>query len=183
MDKHVSKICSIAYYHLHNIRCRSMFLTKSTICSIIHALITNRIDYCNSLLANAPAYLITKLQRVQNSAARLILNLQKFDHVTPAFLELHWLPVRFRIKFKFLLLIYKAIHGYAPSYLTHNLTIINSTIYCLMSNHTNHLSVPKCKCPSLLWNSLPSSIRQITPLSRYKSGLKTYLYAAFLSEV
>ena len=164
-----------AYYHLHSIQRISIFLTESTICSIIHALITNRIDYCNSLLANAPAYLITYLQRVQNSAARIILNLQKFDHVTPALL----------------LLIYKAAHGYAPPCLTYNLTITNSTRYCLRSNHTNHLSVPKFKCPSfakssfavmgpLLWNSLPSSIRQNTPLSQYKSGLKTYLYAAFL---
>ena len=54
---------------------------------------------------------LEKLQRVQNTAARLICNISKFDHITPTLVKLHWLPVRYHIIFKILLITFKVIHG------------------------------------------------------------------------
>ena len=59
-------------------------------------------------------YVLKKLQSVQNAAARLITYSLKYDHITPILSDLHWLPVNERIKFKILLLTFKALHQQAP---------------------------------------------------------------------
>ncbi|KAK3555551.1 hypothetical protein QTP86_021777, partial [Hemibagrus guttatus] len=76
-----------------------------------------RLDYCNSLLAGLPLNAIHPLQMIQNAAAPLVFNLPKFSHTTPLLHSLHWLPVAARIRFKTLMLAYKAKNGPAQSYL------------------------------------------------------------------
>src|SRR6218665_2667512 len=50
-----------------------------------------------------------------NSAARLLCNRRKYDHITPLLRDvLHWLPVPLRVEFKICLLVYKSLHGAAP---------------------------------------------------------------------
>ena len=85
---------------------------------LVHAFITSKLDNCNSLLYGLPQFLIDHLQAVQNCAARLITRSRKHDHITPILRQLHWLPVHSRIKYKILLLTFKALHGLAPSYIT-----------------------------------------------------------------
>ena len=63
-------------------------------------------------------YLVDRLQHVQNSAARVVTFTRKFDHITPVLIDLHWLPVSYRVIFKLLLLTYKALNGLAPCYLS-----------------------------------------------------------------
>ena len=87
---------------------------------LIHAFVSSRVDYCKSLLYGLPAYQLTKLQRVQNAATKLIFQESKYCHVRPLPYNLHWLPVKFRIDFTILLLTYKAINGFAPFYLQKN---------------------------------------------------------------
>ncbi|CAH3043696.1 unnamed protein product, partial [Porites lobata] len=77
-----------------------------------------RADYCNSLLYDLLEYQLDKLQRVQNMCARLICNESKYCHITPLLVDLHWLPVKFRIEFKILLIVFKIFKGLAPSYLS-----------------------------------------------------------------
>ena len=74
-------------------------------------------------LCGVSDYLVAKLQKIQNFAARIITGVTKYQHVTPALKELHWLPVRQRIKYKVLTLTYQMIHGLAPSYLCEMLTM------------------------------------------------------------
>ena len=61
---------------------------------------------------------LAKLQVLQNTVARVVSLTRKYDHITPVLESLHWLPVKFRIVFKVLLLVYKALNGMAPSYLS-----------------------------------------------------------------
>jgi len=68
--------------------------------NLVHAFISCRLDYCNSLLVGAADCVIQKLQGVQNAAARLITGTWKFDHITPILHDLHWLPVHLQIKYK-----------------------------------------------------------------------------------
>ena len=67
--------------------------------------------------------MISSLQSVQNTAACIVTLTKKFDHITPVLIQPHWLPVHFQIFFKVLLLVYKALTGMAPLYITELLTL------------------------------------------------------------
>ena len=110
MAMHVTKTCSAAFFHIHNIRQIGKFLSHEATETFIHAFVTSKVDYCNNLLYGLPAYHIAKLQRVQNAAARLIFKESRFCHITSLLRQLHWLPVHYRIIFKILLIAFKAIH-------------------------------------------------------------------------
>ena len=92
MSTHVTKICNAPFYDLHNIRRIKKYLSRDSLLTLIHAFITSRLDYCNGLLYGLPNSQIVKLQRVQNAAARLVLSLRKYSHISPALYQLHWLP-------------------------------------------------------------------------------------------
>ena len=73
---------------------------------------------CNSLLHGIPKYLVCTLQRVQNTAARIVTSKRKYDSINPIMFKLHWLPLHSRIIFKLLLIVYEALNGKAPSYIS-----------------------------------------------------------------
>jgi len=82
MHEHVTLECRAVYYHLKNIHCLKAFLTQEALVTVVHAFVTSRIDYCNSLLYGISDYNINRLQRIQNSAARLVTNTRKYDSVS-----------------------------------------------------------------------------------------------------
>ena len=110
MTDHVTAVCAACNYHLYRLSSIRHYLTTEAAKSAVNALVTSRLDYCNSLLHNIPLSQTARLQRVQNNAARLITRTSKHK-------ELHWLPVESRIAFKMLVMTYKCINGLAPSYL------------------------------------------------------------------
>ena len=83
MNSHVNNTCSNAFYYLYNIRRIRKYLSRRSTETLIHAFVSSRVDYCNSLLYGLPAYQLNKLQRVQNAAARLIFLESKYCHVRP----------------------------------------------------------------------------------------------------
>ena len=117
MSTHIMNVCKVCFFHLHNIRHIKKFLSKDSLLILIHAFITSKLDYCNSLLYGLPKKQISKLQRIQNAAARVVVDIRKHSHITPVLRQLHWLPVKARIHFNVLLLTFKAIHRLAPSYI------------------------------------------------------------------
>ena len=123
MEKHITKTCNAAFYHIYNIRQIRKYLIKESTERMVHAFMTSKLDYFNSLMYGLPNSQIQKLQRVQNAAAKMISGARKYDHVTPLLRELHWLPVKERIEFKVLLLTFKALNDMAPEYLKDMLNI------------------------------------------------------------
>ena len=117
MKTAINKTCQSGLYHLHNMGRMKRFLTFEDRKLIVQAIVMSRIDYCNSLLYGVAATNLSKLQRVQNAAVRLVCSLPRHEHVTSSFIRLHWLPIKFRINFKIAMLCFKCIHGHAPSYL------------------------------------------------------------------
>ncbi len=116
-------------------------LTVSDAEKLVHAFVTSRLDYCNALLGGCPASSINKLQIVQNTAARVLTRSRKYDHITSILQSLHWLPMKFRISYKILLLAYKALNDLAPAYLT-NLLSRYSPTRSLRSQNSGFLVVP-----------------------------------------
>ena len=84
---------------------------------LVHALVTSKLDYCNSLLYGLLKYAIKQLQRVQNAAACVVTVSPKFCHITPVLANPHWLPLELRIEFKILTVTFKTLHGLAPTYI------------------------------------------------------------------
>ena len=157
---------------------------------IVLTCFTKNNDCCNGLLFGLPESQTMKLQRIQNACARLVCNSSKFCHITPLLKTLHWLPVRQRIVFKILLIVFKALNGQAPSYILELLTLkSNSHSHNLRSsNDTLLLKMPTCKTKVTLgdrafscaapkiWNNLPLSIRKSQSVTSFKTKLKTHLF-------
>ena len=122
LEQHVQNVCKTAFYHIRNIAKIRNCLTQKDNEALVHAFISSKLDNYNSLLSELPQYQIDKLQRVQNAAARLVTRTRKFDSITPVLKQLHWLPVKQRISYKILLLIFKALYGIAPRYISDLLT-------------------------------------------------------------
>ena len=143
MMQHINNVCKSSYFHLRNIqRIRPYLTIPATEATLVHASITSHLDYCNSPLHGTTKSDISKLQCVQNSAARLITGGRKYDYVTPMLKHLHWLPVHLRIQFKVLLLVYKTLHGMAPDYLSNMLSPARS-VCNLRSSNQCLLAVPR----------------------------------------
>ena len=145
MSKHVTSMCKLAFYHLHNIRRIKNYPFKGESSDPSTCICHKRLDYCNSLLYGVPRDQISKLQRVQNAAARLVMGIGKYSHITPALYDLHWLPIHARIHFKILLLAFKVIHGQAPAYLSSLVSVKSKSYYSLRSNSSTLLDPPKGK--------------------------------------
>ena len=108
----------VSFFHLRNIFKIRKFLSHNTCETLIHAFVTARIDYCNSLLYGQPKCILRRVQRVLNSAARLIHLTSRHEHITPLLIQLHWLPIEHRTTFKIAVIIFKVLHGAAPNYIT-----------------------------------------------------------------
>jgi hypothetical protein len=154
----------------------------------VSAFVLSRLDYCNALLAELPATTLAPLQRVQNAAARLVLNLRPFDHIKPAFIELHWLPVRQRIVYKLCLFVHKVMTDQAPIYLSeliHPIADIASRS-SLRSAATADIDIPRTRlhfgdrafsvAGAKHWNDLPEDLRSITDTAIFKKQLKAHLF-------
>ena len=106
--EHVTAICKTGFLYLRNkAKLRDNLSQKDTEI-FVYAFISSKWNSCNSLLYGLPQSLIDRLQAVQNCAARLVTRSRKHDHITPILKQLRWLPVYSRIKYKILLLTFKA---------------------------------------------------------------------------
>ena len=190
MEHHVKQLCKSLFFELRKISHMRAFLNEASLQKLVTSFVLSRMDYCNSLLINLPNDTITKLQRIQNHAARLVLKKAKRDHVTPLFRKLHWLPLQARIDYKICVLCFKCINKTAPSYLSDLLEqYVPSRL--LRSGSQNLLKIPprankKCTekafkhCAPYIWNSLPSDIREAKSESQFKNDLKTHLFKSHL---
>ena len=136
-----------------------------------------------------------ELQRVQNTAARLVFNLSKYDRIYNSCtrVTLHWLPVKYRIEFKTLLIVFKGFHGKAPTYILEMITPSKSKRYSIRANEERVLKVPEFKHDTfgkrafavygpLPWNCLPKEIRLCDEIEAFKRNIKTNLFVKFVNE-
>lgn len=187
LDKQIGAVVKSCFYHLRLKAKVKPFLTDKNLETVMHAFISSCLDYCNSLYIGASQSCISRLQLVQNAAARLLKGKRKSEHITPVLISLHWLPVKYRIDFKVLLFVYKSLRNQAPQYLS-ELLHRPSQSRALRSGHSDLLFVPRTRLKNRgdrafavigpkLWNSLPAHIKAAQTLSIFKSALKTYFFS------
>ncbi len=142
LDKQINTIISTSFYHIRRLAKDKPFLNRKSFETAIHAFISTRLDYCNSLYVGLPLSSISRLQIVQNAAAHLFTGSRKRDHITPILCTLHWLPVRYRIDYK--IFVYKALNNLAPRYLSDLLTTYNPA-RSLRSQDGHLLRIPRSR--------------------------------------
>ena len=145
MSANTSEIVRCCYFHIHHIGQINKFLPRQTRERVVNALVTSRLDYCNSLLYGTVDKNFARPQRLQNTAARLIMRVPKYSNITPVLKELHWLPVRERVCFKIMLLVHRAVNCRGPVYLR-DLICIYTPTRALRSEGTKQLKRPKTNC-------------------------------------
>ena len=187
MKKHISKVCQATFFELKRISSIRRYLTDEATKTLVTSCILSRLDYCNSLLTGCPLSALQPLQKVQNSAARLIFKTPHKHPCTPLFKDLHWLPVSERINYKVACMCYNSVTGSAPTYLTDLLHIYTPSRSLRSSSDTRKLKLQvykrkshgyrsfSCFAPQL-WNSLPYHIRHSPSVDTFKKSLKTHLF-------
>ena len=188
METHINKVCSSAFYYLHNLRRIRKYLSQDCLVTLIHAFVTGQLDYYNSLMYGLMQCQISKLQRIRNAATRIALDLSKFCHIIPALQQLHWLPVVKRIQFKILLLTFKVFTVSLHATSVNFISVKPKSTYGLCSNNSTLLLPPSQKMlPTLgahsfaaaapaLWIKLPADIRNVASLNSFKKSIKTFLF-------
>jgi hypothetical protein len=187
MCAQVANITKAANFQLVNIgRARKMLTTEATQLAV-HTLVTSRLDYCNSLLVGVSDTLLKRLENIQRTAARIITKKRKYDSITPELISLHWLPIRERIAFKILVLVFKSLHQQTPKYISAMLQVkpvrrqLRST--SSSSPHFTELRTQttfgdrafSCIAPHL-WNQLPELIKSAKSVEIFKKLLKHHLF-------
>jgi hypothetical protein len=186
MAAQINNVCRSAYSQLYNIGKIRPYITKKSTITLVHALVTSKLDTCNSVLYGCTDTLLHKLQMVQHNAARLIYRKRK-GHITPLLIELHWLPVEARIDYKICLLVFKCQNKSAPSYLQDLVTSYEPRRENLRSATSHRMDPPIVKqkragersfmyAAAKVWNKLPLHVKTSPTIETFKTSLKTYRY-------
>ena len=178
-------MCRLSFYHIRQLRqIRSSLDSKSAII-LANALVSSKLDYCNSLYYQLLACSINHLQVVQNALARVVVpSVRRTNHISPTLRQLHWLPIKQRIEFKIASLTFKTLHFNQPSYLAE--LLITDTPRSLHSSSLHKLHIPFTKSKQgerafafaapTIWNSLPPHLRSCTSTTIFHALLKTHLF-------
>nr|XP_060618433.1 uncharacterized protein LOC132767443 [Anolis sagrei ordinatus] len=170
-------------------RANRPYLGKSDLATVVHALVTSRLDYCNALYVGLPLKTARKLQLVQRAAAMVLTGAGRREHTTPLLYQLHWLPISYRTQFKVLALAFKALNGSGPTYLSERISAYQPA-RTLRSSGEALLSIPPASQVRLagtrdrafsvvaprLWNALPIEIRSASSLMAFRKKLKTWMF-------
>ena len=185
MYDHISSVCGTVTYHLRNITRIRRFIDQSTSNHAVRSLILSRVDYCIARLSSIPNTQVVRLQRLQNWAARLVFQVRCDTPPDPLLCNLHWLPVKQRIIFKLLLLVYKSLNNYAPKYLSDCLKLVPGKrtrssedplklTYLTKRKQTGDITFTVAS--SIEWNKLPITLRQCPSIDSLKKSRKTHLF-------
>ena len=193
MIAHVSRVVHACFYQLRQIRCIRSSLTDTAVTTLVHALISSKLDYCNSVLYGTTAEVSRRLQAVLNASACIITGRRRYDHITLVLRdELYWLPIQHRIKYKIALLAFKYLHGISPVYQRDYCTPLASnegyrTLHSVIHGDIAH---PRTRMRRIgphsfrsaapaIWNSFPASLKNsLLTLEQFKNLLKSHLFNA-----
>ena len=186
MARQVNAVSSSCFHTLRLLRKIFKWIPIDARRTVTQALVSSKLDYGNALYAGINKKLQTRLQRIQNAAARLFLDIPRHSHIHAHMRDLHWLPVNKRITFKLLTHAYKALHNIRPAYLNHRLSFYTppkqlrsaqlalATISRIWKNTAGGRSFSYLTAQT--WNTMPLHLRQSPSLAQFRKDLKTWLF-------
>jgi hypothetical protein len=170
--------------------------------TIACSFVASRLDYCNCIFAGMSDYNIKRLQRVQNSVARIVKMQHDRVGALKTLKELRWLPISYRIDYKIAVMTHKTLTSSQPAYLRSLLQPVSSVRSLRSLSNDLTLTVPFCKTATAarafshyaprLWNNLPAKIRNCVStesvtdsgsLQEFKNLLKTYMFTLAFNDV
>ena len=110
----------------------------------MNSFVFSKLYYCSTVWSNTSKHNINKLQLVQNFAARVVLGLKKFDHISQAIKSLNWLPVNDRIYLNDAVMMYKCTNKLVPDYLIEKFTLRSQT-HTRNTRQRDQLNIPRCR--------------------------------------
>ncbi|CAC5398574.1 unnamed protein product [Mytilus coruscus] len=176
-EKQVNAVTKSCYFQIRNIGRIRKYITDAAFKTLVCSFVASRLDYGNALLNEVNVSLVNKLQRVQNTAARLVTRSKK-QHTTPVLVSLHWIPVQYRIQYKLLLYTFKILHGLASVYLEKLINAYQPSRSRRLEN-AMRLIQPRVstknygerrfdKATASLWNNLPNHLRHKHAIELFK---------------
>ena len=114
--KHIKNKSRIAARNLFNTRKLRRHLPRKSMEILVHGLVMSHLDYSDGVLGLLPNACLKPYVRVQLMAAKRILGRNKYDSVKEVMMELHWFPIRERINYKIIMVVFKCLHNLAPHY-------------------------------------------------------------------
>lgn len=192
-SSHVASVCQKCFVGLRDFRRIRRYLSKDAAITLANALISSKLDYCNSLFRSLSSKDLHKLQCIQNSVARIVYNKPRFSHITPVLKDLHWLPIKYRSIFKTLCIVHKFLQSGLPKYFSPYLNFYTSSVNTRRSNPSKRYlrTHPFSSCTLTskvqfnhsfaydapdLWNSLPDEVRLQSSYLSFRNKLKSHLF-------
>jgi hypothetical protein len=190
MVKFIQEKCRASYFHIRNLGRIKRSLSTDMRIKLVHNMILSKLDYCNSLLALVPNCHIKKLQKVQNTAVRLIYDVPKKTSTSKFLKEAHFLPIDKRIDYKLCSMMFGVMSGNGPTYISESFELFDPARNLRVGRddcnmvYKNDKVNDIFKCMVAKWNILPREVRNSANMNLFKSRLKTHLFdKAFVNVV
>ena len=122
-DVHVSDICRSSFNQLRNLSKIRKYLTRESSEIAVHAFITSKLDYCNSLLYGCRKTQLMSLNTFRTLPPELLLRLVNLITLRLSYLTFTGFRLVIdRFVFKILFLVFKSLNNLSPSYLADRLS-------------------------------------------------------------
>ena len=146
----------------------------------MNAFVFSKLFYCSTVWANTSQSNVKKLQLVQNFAARIVLGLRKYDHISDGIRSLNWLTVKDRLLLNDAVMVYKCLNNLVPKYLA-NIFVSRSQIHTRATRSCNLLHIPLCRLSygqrsftyrgCKLWNSICNDLKAADSVKCFRRRL------------
>ena len=185
-NEHIAKTVSTCLHKLVQINRIKHLLDKKTILLLMNSFVFSKLYYCSTVWSNTSKHNINKLQLVQNFAARVVLGLKKFDHISQAIKSLNWLPVNDRIYLNDAVMMYKCINKLVPDYLIEKFTLRSQT-HTRNTRQRDQLNIPRCRLTTgqrsftyrgaKLWNNLRDNVKSSDSVKVFRKKIVNLLFS------
>ena len=120
---------------------------------------------------------------MQNFAARIVLGLRKYDHISQGIKSLNWLEVSDRLYINDAVMTFKCIHNLVPDYF--DKFTFQSQIATRNTRQSNDLNIPQCRLATgqrtfayrgpKIWNALSHDLKSLPPVKAFKGHLTKHI--------